>query len=594
MIVANSWHIGNTTVRNPYRLREALIALAHSEYHSNLVGKDRESGFARFLHEKEILKAERIDQDDSLDFSDLGRKWRSALAQLGFVIQHLARGHQKGIDPKYKDFIKEHPDFSGIPYEVTPNGINLINANTIPAQQECFLRVLVAYRIPSVFETRYNFEQFSPLRHILEILKNLENKKAEPVIKFWEMAILQLTNPKNGYDNITNHILKYREEREQSDNKKRFDSEMRLKETGGNTTRARTLLDYADLNIRYLKATGLFQSSGRGITILPEKRILVEKLLEDEFTVYDDNTYIKEIWTGATLPTDNRKTAQTIIRSLVANIKEFGEEIVLPKLEDTPHQELSRIRHDIEGQLSQIKENEFANKQIANWEEILCYMLALEKPGKKIPFRDEEISIPAGEAPAFFEWVLWRAFLAINSQTNKPWEARRFKIDQDFLPIAPAPGRGPDLIFEFEDFVLVVEVTLTSSSRQEAAEGEPVRRHVAEIAEQHENTGKRVYGLFIALNIDSNTAETFKSGNWYKPDDSKLPLQIIPIRLDDFSKLFEAGFKAGRLTPNKIRKLITECRALSNYDAPEWKQQISNETKKLIEQIIKDRRVTAT
>ncbi|MBW2738351.1 MAG: AlwI family type II restriction endonuclease [Deltaproteobacteria bacterium] len=585
--MTQAWHIGNTTVRTPYRLRDALIALAHSEYHGNLVGKDRESGFARLLHEKEILKAERIDQNDSRDFSDLGRKWRSALAQLGFVIQHLTRGHQKGIDPKYKAFIKEHPDFSGIPYELTPNGINLINANTIPAQQECFLRALVAYRIPSVFEARYKFEQFLPLRHILEILKNFENKKAEPVIKFWEMAILQLTNPENGYDNITNHILKYREERERSDNKKRFDSEMRLKETGGNTTMARTLKDYADLNIRYLKATGLFQSSGKGITISQGKRILVEKFLEDEFAVYDDNTYIKEIWTGATLPTDNRETAQTIIKVLVDNIKEFGEEISFPKLEDKTPQELSNIRHDIEGQLGRIKENEFANKQIENWEEILCYMFALENPRKKIPFNDEMISIPAGEAPAYFEWVLWRAFLAINSLTNKPWEARRFKIDQDFLPIAPAPGRGPDLIFEFEDYVLVVEVTLTSSSRQEAAEGEPVRRHVAEIAEQHENTGKRVYGLFIALNIDSNTAETFKSGNWYKPDDSKLSLQIIPIRLDDFSKLFETGFKAGKLTPNKIRELITECRALSNYDAPEWKSQINNQVKRFIEQIIK-------
>ena len=585
--MTQAWHIGNTTVRTPYRLRDALIALAHSEYHGNLVGKDRESGFARLLHEKEILKAERIDQDDSQDFSDLGRKWRSALAQLGFVIQHLTRGHQKGIDPKYKVFIKEHPVFSGIPYEVTPNGINLINADTIPAQQECFLRALVAYRIPSVFETRYKFEQFSPLRHILEILKNLENKEVAPVIKFWEMVVLQLTTPENGYENITNHILKYREERESNDNKKRLDHEMRLKATSGNTTRARTLLDYADLNIRYLKATGLFQSSGRGITFLPEKRILVEKLLEDEFTVYDDNTYIKEIWRGATLPTDNRETAQTVIKSLVNNIRKFDKAIALPELEYKTPQELSNIRHDIEGQLSRIKENEFANKQIINWEEILCYMLALEKPGKKISFQDEVIRIPPGEAPAYFEWILWRAFLAINSLTNKPWEARRFKIDQDFLPVAPAPGRGPDLIFEFEDYVLVVEVTLTSSSRQEAAEGEPVRRHVAEIAEQHENTGKRVYGLFIALNIDSNTAETFKSGNWYKPDDSKLPLQIIPIRLDDFSKLFKAGFKAGRLTPNTIRELITECRALSNYDAPEWKSQINNEVKRFVEQIIK-------
>ncbi len=58
--------------------------------------------------------------------------------------------------------------------------------------------------------------------------------------------------------------------------------------------------------------------------------------------------------------------------------------------------------------------------------------------------------------PAYFEWVLWRAFLAINSLANKPYEARRYKIDQDFLPVGTAPGGGPDLIFEFEDFVIVV------------------------------------------------------------------------------------------------------------------------------------------
>lgn len=80
--------------------------------------------------------------------------------------------------------------------------------------------------------------------------------------------------------------------------------------------------------------------------------------------------------------------------------------------------------------------------------------------------------MPQAEAPAYFEWVLWRAFLAINSLANKPYEARRFKIDQDFLPVGTAPGNGPDLIFEFHDFVIVVEVTLTDNSRQEAAEGE--------------------------------------------------------------------------------------------------------------------------
>ncbi|MGD2092753.1 MAG: AlwI family type II restriction endonuclease [Candidatus Aminicenantes bacterium] len=145
-----------------------------------------------------------------------------------------------------------------------------------------------------------------------------------------------------------------------------------------------------------------------------------------------------------------------------------------------------------------------------------------------------------------------------------------------------APAGGPDMIFEFEEYVLVVEVTLTSSSRQEAVEGEPVRRHVADIAEKFEKTDKRVYCLFIARNINSNTAETFKIGNWYKKDDTKLPLQIVPITLDDFIVLFETGFESGKLKPGKILQLLVSCRALSNHDAPEWKKEIGAEIKRLI------------
>jgi hypothetical protein len=138
------------------------------------------------------------------------------------------------------------------------------------------------------------------------------------------------------------------------------------------------------------------------------------------------------------------------------------------------------------------------------------------------------------------------------------------------------------MVFEFEEYVLVVEVTLTSSSRQEAAEGEPVRRHVAEIAERFEKLDKEVYCLFIALNIDSNTAETFKIGNWYKKDDTKIPVQIVPIILDDFIRLFNAGFKSGHLDPMKLKQLLMKCRVISNKDAPEWKTAVSDEIKKFV------------
>jgi hypothetical protein len=576
------WHIGNTTVRTPYRLKEALQALKTSEFHGNLLGKKLEQEFAELLNERSIARVERI--DIGKDSSDLGRKWRSALGQLGFVVMHLKIGQKQGIDPKLEPFVRDLTDLSGRPYEITPNGRRLIHAETAAEQQECFLRALVAYRIPSIFEPRYKFPQFSPLRFVLEILLKLENIGEEPIIKFEEMVlIVQQRTPANGIDHVVSEIVNYRHERNLAKNKKKFDNKVFLESTGGEQTKVRTLYDYSDLNFRYLKATGLFHSKGRAIAIIPERHTLIELLLSEGDDFYDDITYVKTLWNGAKLPTDDKIKALDIIYNLNEQLARYGERLEIKDTKEKSLDELSKIRHQLEDHLQHFKETEFAENQSIAWEEIVEFMKAFKANKRKVVSPDgETFSIPGNEMPAYFEWTIWRAFLAVNSLANFPWEARRFKVDQDFFPLSHASAGGPDMIFEFEEYVLVVEVTLTSSSRQEAVEGEPVRRHVADIAEKFEKTDKRVYCLFIARNINSNTAETFKIGNWYKKDDTKLPLQIVPITLDDFIDLFETGFESGKLKPEKILQLLVSCRALSNRDAPEWKKEIGAEIKRLI------------
>ena len=141
------------------------------------------------------------------------------------------------------------------------------------------------------------------------------------------------------------------------------------------------------------------------------------------------------------------------------------------------------------------------------------------------------------------------------------------------MPVSTAPGNGPDLIAEFEDFVIVIEVTLSESSRQEAMEGEPVRRHVADLMQQYD---KPVYGLFIANRIDSNTAETFRIGIWYTRDDERLELHIIPFTLMQFSMFFKAIFSKGNATPQAVIDLMIQCEQFRrDYEAPQWKARIA-------------------
>lgn len=555
------WLLGNTTVRSPFRLRDGLVALSTSSLQGDLRGVEQDKAFRLLLGEHGIVE---LGQDET---NSVGRKWRSALSKLGFLYPEIPT--RCGIEQ----------NTVGPVDTITPNGWRLVKATTVPAMQECFLRALAAHFIPSAVERGYNFPPFSPLRHTLSIMLELEKQTGESRLNFIEMAlVVQLSSPELGVENIVKNILKLRSARLASPNKRGFDTTEYKKAGETHDYAPNTFKDYADTNLRYIKASGLVQGKGRGISLVPEKHLFIEELTKDTQPPATDFDYFKTIADGAKLPTDNLSSATLVLNDLLTQLQNRGIPFSTSgRATDTPA-DIEVIRHDIEGLLSEANEITYASQQASQWEEIAGYMeLLITRGNKKTLSNGEEIEVPQSEAPAYFEWTMWRAFLAINSLTNKPYEARRFKVDQDFLPVGTAPGGGPDLIFEFNDFVIVVEVTLTANSRQEAAEGEPVRRHVADlVTHYHQQSQKPVYGLFVANKIDSNTAETFRIGVWYTNTDERMKLDIVPITLVQFKDIFEAIFQSDRIDPELIRELLDQCGNLREYQAPDWKLEINS------------------
>jgi hypothetical protein len=567
------WHIGNTTVRTPYRLHDALRVLQGSPLNGNISGREQENAFAALLYENSVLDAPRV--AEGKDASDLGRKWRAALSQLGFITPQLTRKTKSGTtDLVLAAMTEEIEELSGRPYEVAPNGYRLAQAEIITAQQECFLRSLASYRIPSLIENRYDGDSFSPLRFILRIMRELEVAGQNPNFTFQEFALyVQTATPADGLDSVVKNITVFREGRIKAKGKVRAYDRTFYNDIATKLDKKQaTLDDYADLSFRYLKATGLFRNAGRGITLSPSRAQLAALLRDEDDADLSDQAYLHALWLGAQLPTDNAASSYAVVSDLAAQLQRRGVEAQVPPAE-TPLPDLENKRHELEARLLQLDEQEYADKQANQIDEIMAWMQAIPNRGSAILPNGDKVSIPKGEGPAYLEWIIWRSFLAIDSLCNAPWEARRFQIDQDFLPVHHAPGGDADMIFEFEDAIIVVEVTLTASSRQEAAEGEPVRRHVAQYTEE---ATKPVYGLFIALQIDSNTAHTFRSGDWYLSDDSKLSLDIVPLTLSDFGAFLASG--KGRLAdmPALLRQLMIECRAKANQDAPQWKNSISS------------------
>lgn len=574
------WFIGNTTIRNPYRLRDGLTALASSALNGNLVGKEREASFLDLLNENGIVDYKKGDK------AFFGRKWRSTLWQLGFISLKLTRKRPGvpwpdfGVDRRLAEYARQIPEVSGRPYEVTPAGSRLIAAESPSQQQECFLRAVAAYRFPAIGDDEDSEDEaalgdeetlyFRPLMVVLQLLAQLKRERLEAWISREEMrSIAIFENSETNVQRSVALIGSYRLERKSAKDPVRFDVEYRRSAIGrhDDVVEADTLRDYADASVRHLLITGLFSRIGSAFGVAPEKQKVADELLKTAGETLDTTAYLRRLWNGAPLPTDSRTEAEEVIQSLASLLRSEGKAIEIRDTSAAPIEEVTLVRLELEDKYKNTREEEFAARQALEWENIVETLRALGTDRKRFP-----------DPPAYLEWGLWRAFLAIDSLSTKPWDCRRFDVDRDFLPMHTAPGNGPDMIFEFDQFVLVVEVTFTASSRQEAAEGEPVRRHVAMEVMQREQSGKPVYGLFIANAIDSNTAETFSLGTWYKPDDTKLALRIVPLTLAQFCDTFEAAFSlCGRLEPAQIMQLLKDCLQHRAEDGPRWKVRIGEE-----------------
>lgn len=560
------WHVGNTGLRNPNRIQEGLAVYAKSAFVGKLHSRDNEIGFMNLLNKEGIIQNE-SGKDES---GSHARKWRLMFAKNGYIYPQVNK----------KD---GNQDDLGAMDDITPFGRTFLKADTFPAVQECFLRAMSVEQ----FEMPNKITYFSPLRWMLAIMLELEKRTGSTEMSRIEFALWgHTTNPSYDLSEVVDHILDLRQRRAKAPAKRTFDKN-EIKERGKHyDKKADNFLDYSDMNMRYLRISGMFQRKGRGIMIVPAKHLLAEKLAKETATSEPLIDAYKQLCSGAPLPTDNIDVAKTLLEDLKKQMKERHIVYDISDLPlDTPA-EINIARQRLEDTLAKTDEIQYANDQCNQWQEIADYMSLLIKGGGKLVYdEDNAIEIPKDETPAYFEWTLWRAALAIDHMVNKPYEVRGFRLDSDFLPVTAAGGGKGDLYCEFEDFMILTEVTMSTSSRQEAMEGEPVRRHVSDAVL---NYNKPVYGLFLAIRIDTNTAETFRHGIWYAKGDVKQRLDIVPLSLEQFRRHFVSMFEGKQARPEHLRDLILQCEMeRDNLEAPAWMRYIDDVVTQRVSRLVK-------
>lgn len=550
------WLAGNTGLRNPMRIQEGFIAFSESPYVGNLHGRDNELGFMKFLNDKGIINNE-SGKDSS---GSHARKWRLMFERYGFIY---------GQAKKENGFTQE--DLGQVD-DITPFGRLFVNADTIPAMQECFLRALAVeqYWLPD------KSAHYSPLRWILAIMLELEKRTGSSELTRIEFGLWgHTTNPAYDINEVVDHILDLRERRKKAPAKRPFDRK-EIEERGKYYDKKKeNFLDYCDMNMRYLRISGVLQRKGRGLIISPSKHAIAEALAKNVASTVPMLEEFKKLTMGAPLPTDDLDVAKVVLSDLKKQMKDRGIVFDISDLPLNTAVEVNVARRRLEEILAQTDEINYAADQKNKWQEIADYMLLLSKGGGKKEYDDDYvIEVPKDETPAYLEWTLWRAALAINHLENKPYEVRGFRLDSDFMPVSAAGGGKGDLYCEFPDFTILTEVTMSTSSRQEAMEGEPVRRHVSDAVLKYD---KPVYGMFVAVKIDTNTAETFRHGVWYAKGDIKQRLTIIPLTLEQYRRFFISLFENETVHPEEVRDLLVACSHVRDtIDAPGWKNYIND------------------
>ncbi|MBU1063629.1 AlwI family type II restriction endonuclease [bacterium] len=478
--------------------------------------------------------------------------------------------------PKSLGFVVLSPTIS-----LTPAGIELVTSRR---KEEIFLRQLLKFQIPSPYhKPTENSADFwvKPYLELFCLIRHFGSLKFDELMFFG----LQLVDYRQ-FDNIVSKIDRFRIAKAQNDrNYKKFRAEyldLELRQIyeddifSGNTktretndasiakflkTKASNMRDYADACFRYLRATGLVNIShlGKSISIVPEKVLEVDYFLghtdREPCFVDDERQYISYLGNAETpsLLTDNRELLEQKIRTEFPQI-EIDETLTLQELKNLLADELeSRKEKIITEQIIAIKDYRLLEEINTTFNQILDNSLY--------------------DTPLMLEWNTWRAMTMLDGGYIKA----NLKYDDFGNPMSTAQGNMADIICDYGDFGLTVEVTMQSGQRQYETEGEPVTRHLAKLKKE---TNKPAYCLFVAPNINDACIAHFYALHKMNISYYGGTSTIVPLPLNVFQKMVDNSYKASYIPePRHVKRFFELSNELANTCDNEkvWYEKITKE-----------------
>lgn len=477
--------------------------------------------------------------------------------------------------PKSLGFVVLQPSIS-----LTPAGRALL---TSKRKEDVFLRQMLKFQVPSPYhKPTENAAKFC-VKPYLELLRLV---RVMGTLRFDELQIfgMQLTDW-HDFETIVQRIEDFRLEKVKYGGRyKKFKSEYFHKEltrifevriAQGNTktressdasiekflaTQAGNMRDYADACFRYLRATGLVNVShaGKSLSIVPEREEDVDYILSNvdrnPCFVDDEENYVKYLGNNELphLLTDDKHLLINRLRMEFPNVV-IDENLEVQTLKELL-EELTERRKDgvLQQQIEEIKDYKL-------YDDIQNTFNQIERNNLY-------------DAPLIFEWNTWRAMTMLDGGEIKA----NLKFDDYGNPMSTAQGNVPDIVCDYGDFLLSVEVTLASGQRQYEMESEPVSRHLGKIKK---TSGKPCYCLFVAPTINEACIAHFYALHNMNISYYGGKSVIVPLPLKVFRKMVEDSYKAAYIpNPIQVRRFFEYSKDLSKECANEnvWYERVTD------------------
>lgn len=468
--------------------------------------------------------------------------------------------------PKSLGFVRLSPVIS-----LTPAGRALITSRR---KDEILLRQLLKFQIPSPYHKPSPKAAHFCVKPYLEILRLI---RTLGVLRFDELQIfgMQLTdwhkfdilvdkieafrldkiNNKRSYskfkrDYINNELRSiYADRICRGETKTRESTEASIDRFLA--TQSSNMRDYADACFRYLRATGLVNVShvGKSLSIVPERLEEVDYILNtldrDPCYVDDESQYVSYLGDDK-LPVLYTDDKNNLIGKICREFPqlEFDETADIGLLKDLFADALEkRMSEAIREQVEQIKDYKQYEDIQDTFERIRANALY--------------------DAPLILEWNMWRAMTMLDGGDVRA----NLKFDDFGNPVSTAQGNMADIVCDYGDYILTVEVTLSSGQKQYETEGEPVSRHLGKIKRA---SGKPCYCLFVAPIVNEACVAHFYALHGMNISYYGGKSHIIPLPLSIFQKMLEDSYNASYIPdPKRVRQFLEASVALANTCADE-------------------------